>query len=186
MPARRKTLEDLVADRSFLARRHADRLLEAPLARADLQALQASYRGERDEDVRTAIATAFERSVQKSSNERRKLSSSEFFYAGLGPGMIDADDLGFRRRREDSIDWAGFDRLSRRWKWWNGRHGTWWRVKHRCMHNHDALKLYRLLSGTTTRRVDVADDELRAHLIELDQLIVEREPIPDPPGWDRL
>ena len=70
MPARRKTLEELVASRSFLARRHGDRLLEAPpLKRADLRTLQEAYRAAELDRVRQAIARAFE-AAQKASPTR--------------------------------------------------------------------------------------------------------------------
>jgi hypothetical protein len=64
MPTPKKTLEELVADRSFLGRRHADRLLEAPLKQPDLRRLQQSYATETDEGVRAALALAFERAVR--------------------------------------------------------------------------------------------------------------------------
>ena len=61
----RKTLEELVADRSFVARRHQERLLEPPLERADLRKLQLRYK------AATAkcreIAVDFERTVKSDS-----------------------------------------------------------------------------------------------------------------------
>jgi len=64
MAAPKKKLIELVRDRTFLARRHADRLLEEPLERADLRALQEACRAADDAGARQAIAMAFERAVQ--------------------------------------------------------------------------------------------------------------------------
>jgi hypothetical protein len=64
MAPRRKTLDELVRERTFLSRRHADRLLEAPLPRADLSALQESFAAARRDEAKEGIALAFERAVR--------------------------------------------------------------------------------------------------------------------------
>src|SRR5919201_3144407 len=65
MPARRKTLADLVRDGSFLARRHADLLVTGALV-ADpvLASLQERYRAERSELERRQLALWFEKAVR--------------------------------------------------------------------------------------------------------------------------
>lgn len=81
MPARRKTLAELVAHRSFRARRHADRLLEPPLRRHDLRALQAAYAANSDYGVREAIARAFERASLAPAPEPPRNHDGPFFDA---------------------------------------------------------------------------------------------------------
>jgi AraC-like DNA-binding protein len=65
VPAHRKTLLELVADQTFLARRHADRLLDAPLERADLRELQGRYYAAGGDVERRAIARRFEDAVRR-------------------------------------------------------------------------------------------------------------------------
>src|SRR5437868_2500077 len=66
MPAHRKTLNDLVHDRSFLARRHSPLLLEAPpVADPDLANLQELYQAERSELERRALALQFEKALRE-------------------------------------------------------------------------------------------------------------------------
>ena len=69
----RKLLTALVRDRTFLARRHGDRLLEAPIERSDLRCLQNAYRNADNDGVRQAIAVAFERAVQTGAPDPRVL-----------------------------------------------------------------------------------------------------------------
>jgi AraC-like DNA-binding protein len=65
MPARRKTLADLVRDGSFLARRHADLLVTGALVADPLLAdLQQRYRAERSELERRQLALWFEKAVR--------------------------------------------------------------------------------------------------------------------------
>ena len=65
MPAAKKTLRQLVAERTFLARRHADRILDEPLDdRPDLLALQGAYQAAADDAARQSIAVSFERTVR--------------------------------------------------------------------------------------------------------------------------
>jgi hypothetical protein len=180
MAARRKTLEQLVlVDRSFLARRHADRLLEAPLERADLRALQESYRNESDVDVRKAIAFAFERAVHKSA--RHELPFGAIMYSMAGPDPGNAAELGLRGK-DGTIDGPAFEKLQRRWKWWAGRYGLLWRFKHGGQGHDDNVALHRRLSGDRrNKRADVAAQWLDSHREQVDELIASREPIPDPP-----
>jgi hypothetical protein len=65
MPARKKTLEDFVRDRSFLARRHRQLLASAPpLTDPALRALQDKYNAEQDSLAQLEIARALERAVR--------------------------------------------------------------------------------------------------------------------------
>ena len=73
MPNPRKPLKALVRDRTFLAGRHGDRLLEAPIERSDLRCLQDAYRNADNDGVRQAIALAFERAVQTGAPDARVL-----------------------------------------------------------------------------------------------------------------
>jgi hypothetical protein len=116
----------------------------------------------------------------------RKLTTAEFWYAALGPGFGDwtgVDALGFRRP-DGSIDREGFDRLARRWAWWDARFGCYWRVKRRMAHNGDKLKLHRLLTGKRTLHLPTAELAMAELGEELVQRISEREPIPDPPEFE--
>src|SRR5437899_991922 len=63
MPAHRKTLRGL-ASGTFLARRHADRLLEPLLEPPDLATLQLAYAAATNDAARRAIARAFEAAVR--------------------------------------------------------------------------------------------------------------------------
>jgi hypothetical protein len=182
MAARRKTLEQLVRDRSFLARRHADRLLETPVQRADLRALQESYRNEGDIEVRKAIAFAFERAVHKSPSQELPFAAVMYSIAGPDAGDHDQlDKLGLRSR-DGTIDWSAYEKLQRRWKWWAGHYGPLWRFKHGGQGHADDVDLYRRLSGDRrNKRADVAHEWLDAHREQVDALIASREPIPDPP-----
>ena len=183
MPAKKKSLQELVADGSFLARRHADRLLEEPLKRKDLAALQETYAGESDKLVRAAIALAFERAVLHKTTATLPLTHAEWWYASVG--SIDADRMALRRRG-GKIEWAAYDKLERRWTHWDRRHGTFWRVRRGVVHNLDRLKLVWLLTGRRLKRVPDAEVILAGLGEELERLIAEREPIPDPPGWELL
>src|SRR2546427_4859864 len=84
MAAPRKKLTDLVDDRSFLARRHAERLLEEPLRRADLRQLQEAFRTAATDEARAAIARAFEAAVRSTPPEV-ELTADQSFYCDLGP-----------------------------------------------------------------------------------------------------
>jgi hypothetical protein len=65
MAARRKSLWLLVRDQTFLARRHAERLLEEPLLEdPGLRYLQLAYRRARGERRRREFALYFERAVR--------------------------------------------------------------------------------------------------------------------------
>jgi hypothetical protein len=63
----RKTLEALVADGSFLARRHGDLLAGEPLDDPVLAALQALYRQAGDDRQRRRVALQFEKVVRAAS-----------------------------------------------------------------------------------------------------------------------
>jgi len=104
----------------------------------------------------------------------------------MGPGLGDwtgPQALGFRRQ-DRTIDWEQFERLGRRWKWWDARYGLWFRLAHGCEHQLDLLKLHRLLTGRPTPFPDVARTTLDENRALVDQLIAEREPIRDPPGLE--
>jgi hypothetical protein len=60
----RKTLAGLVADRSFLARRHAALMAGPPVEDPTLAALQALYRQAGDDRQRRRVALQFERIVR--------------------------------------------------------------------------------------------------------------------------
>jgi hypothetical protein len=148
MAPRHKTLRDLVRDVTFPARRHSHLLVDDPLVGDPaLRTLQKQYRDEASKLERRAIALRFEKAVrirdplervhslladdelavvdvdelvQKAS---RRLSTAEFWYCSMGPGFGDWtgwDALGFRQP-DGTIDWDGFQRLERRWKWWDAR-----------------------------------------------------------------
>jgi hypothetical protein len=57
----RKSLEELIADRSFLARRHAELLAGAPVDDPTLAALQALWRQAGDDRQRRRVALQFEK-----------------------------------------------------------------------------------------------------------------------------
>ena len=64
MPRRKKTLADLVRDRTFLGRRHGPRLESEPLvADPGLRRLQRAYRAETSRLERRAIALEFQKIV---------------------------------------------------------------------------------------------------------------------------
>ena len=84
MAPRRKSLAELVADRSFLARRHADRLPGAPLLeREDLRALQQAYGAAGDDMAREAVLVALERAVRTEAPERSEPSRLDELRAKL-------------------------------------------------------------------------------------------------------
>jgi AraC-like DNA-binding protein len=65
MAPRKKTLDDLVRDRSWLARRHSHFLLTSPLvADPGLRSLQKRYRDEKSRLERHALALEFEKAVR--------------------------------------------------------------------------------------------------------------------------
>ena len=186
MPARRKSLPELVRDGTFLARRHADRLHE-PLGLPeppDLRALQAAYLAELDEASRRAIAFAFESAVRSGARmPKRQLTVAQRWYAGFG-AWTGLDALGFRRS-DGTIDWDGFERLERRWIYWDRRHGCWWRAKHTMLNAVDREKLVGVLTGRQVQLVNVAAAELAQLEDELAALVAARNP-PDPPGLELL
>jgi hypothetical protein len=211
MPTPRKRLSDLVRDETFLGRRHAQLLLDEPLVRdPGLRLLQERYRAEPSELERRRLALQFERAVRDLLERERalqeevgdetllarigeaivrsKLSVTEFWYAALGPGfgnVTGARALGFRRR-DGSVDWAGFGRLERRWRWWDSRYGTFWRYRRGMAHHGDTLKLVELLTGKRPRRVDVAAATLAELHDQAAELVAGREPLRDPPGFELL
>jgi hypothetical protein len=186
-----KTLLRHVQDRSWRADRHAD-LLDGPvLPWPTLAALQARYIRARTELERRAVALEFSQAIRRPLEEELELRARKlqtpagFLYAGIGPDAGDVDLLGFRRRG-GSVDWAAFDRLVRRWTWWNRRHGTYWRARQHVLHNLDAIKLHKILTGERTRLVNDARRTVAEHAERVAQLIAERQPIPDPPGFELL
>jgi hypothetical protein len=81
-----------------------------------------------------------------------------------------------------TFDQTAFAKLSRRWKWWAGRHGILWRFKNGVEGAGDQVNLYARLSGDRrNRRADIAEAWLETHRHQVDELIASREPIPDPP-----
>lgn len=191
MPARRKTLTELARDGTFLARRHASRLHETlDLPRPDLRALQATYLAAPDDAARRAIAFAFEAAVRSgSAAPKRALTIGERWYAAIGPGagaVTGLDELGMRRR-DGTVDWQAFERLERRWIYWNRRHGCYWRAKQMMLNNGDKLKLARMLTGRRRLTVPAAEAALsQLGEDELARAVAAREPIPDPPGIELL
>jgi hypothetical protein len=188
MPASKKTLAEFVAGRTFLARRHSELLDSDPLLpKGPLRKLQLAYRAEESELERTQIAREFEHAVH--SFEPAELSDAQFFYAGMGPAIdfngIDATALGLRGAR-GKIDWDGLARLQRRWTWWDGRHGMYWRASHGIPHNIDKLKLVHRLTGRRLQNVETAGAELEARAKALDLLLRAHGPTSDPPGWELL
>jgi hypothetical protein len=166
VPARKKTLADFVADRSFLARRHANLLDEDGLVGdGELRALQEAYQRERDGLERQKLARRFQHTVRQGSS-RPPFPLAAAVYS-LGP--------------PDATDSAG-EALERRFAWWLPRYGALWRWKHGVAGHNDFVVLYRRLSGDRrNRRSDVAREWLDAHGEEVDELIASSEPIPPPP-----
>jgi hypothetical protein len=179
-----KSLSAHCVDRTFRPSRHGHLLATEPLS-PGLADFSARYRAAVSDRERQAVALELRDAIDAGQGQR-ELSAAEFFYAGLGPGLADWDDLGFRQAN-GSIDWAGYHKLERRWRHWNGRHGVWWRIRHNATHNSDAIRLYKLVTGgKTTKRVDEAELKLRDHQPLLDTLAAEHEPCPDPPGLELL
>lgn len=173
MPARKKSLAKLVADRTFLARRHADLLEHEGLVDdLELRTLQVAFRAESSELERQALARRFERLVRTVKRDEPTLQQA--FLASLGPSVALAGALPPGRL------W----RLEERWERWDARYGFAWRVQHDLMHNGDRIEAFRLLTGRRT-------PELNLHTIKkqmpdlAERARTELElPTPrDPPGW---
>lgn len=180
----RKTLRELVADRSFIARKHRDRLLEAPLERADLRALQARYFAAELDYERAAIAVEFERVARRSPPvDGRPATARELLYAAIGPGgILSYDELGVRRG-DGSIDWQAADALERRWQAWDRRHGTAWRYLRGHPNNVDLFRLGRRLGERRPRTVADAQTIIERRRGDVDTLLADATP-PDPPGLE--
>src|SRR5438128_640719 len=136
--AKQKTLGKLVADRTFLARRHAQLLAQSVLVEdPQLRALQASYRAEESHLERQALARRFEKLCRRV--DRVELTVRQGLLAGLGPSAV---------LHRDGIRLEELRQLEARWERWEQRgDGFCWRVAHRAMHNVDCQRAYRRLSG---------------------------------------
>jgi hypothetical protein len=181
MPARKKRLADFCADRTFLARRHAELLEEDDLVDdPELRALQEAYREERDGLERQKLARRFQQTV-RAGRRRRQLPFGAIMYSVAGPDPGNAAELGLRRQ-DGKIDGPAFEKLERRWRWWAARYGLLWRFKHGGQGHDDDVALHHRLSGDRkNERADVAAAWLDAHREQVEALVAAREPIPDPP-----
>ncbi len=183
MARAQKTLRELVADCSFLARRHADRLLEAPLERADLRKLQAAYFAAELDYERAAIAVEFQRAVRRPAPPAGPPTAMRgLLYAAIGPGILDYGELG-HRCGDGTIDWDAVDRLERRWQAWDRFHGTAWRYLRGHPLSVDVLRLARRL---TRRAHGFAEAEkiVERRRGDVDALLASRPSPPDPPGLE--
>jgi hypothetical protein len=91
--ARKKRLCELVADGTFLARRHGARLREAPLERPDLRALQEAYCLAESEEACAAIARAVEITVRATPEQTvSALSPAAALAAALGRDDPDSEE----------------------------------------------------------------------------------------------
>jgi hypothetical protein len=167
MPARRKTLHELVAHRTFLARRHGPRLREEPLERADLRALQEAYCLAESGEACEAIARAVEITLRATPKQSAgQLSVAAALAAALGPDGADPE-------------------LRVRWQAWDRAHGAVWRVKRGAASADDLIKLHRRVSGAARNRsVSAARAWLETHRVEVEQFLGGAEgDAPDPPLW---
>jgi hypothetical protein len=162
MAAHKKTLEQLVHDRTFLARRHAQLLETAPLVEdATLRTVQAGYRSESSGLERQALARRFEKATRNRSHER-ELTMTQQLHAAIGPGAGDAQ-------------------LETRWLAWDKRHGFSWRIQHDAAHAGDRELAYHRLTGQREhdhRRIN----ERMPDLLQRARHELKLKPAPDPPG----
>jgi hypothetical protein len=162
MAAHKKTLEEFVRDRTFLARRHADLLATAPLVGdATLRALQAGYRCEPSELERRELARRFEHATRNTVRER-ELTMAQHLHAAIGPS-------------------ASGTRLEKRWAAWDLRHGFSWRIAHDAAHQGDRLRAYQMLTGRWEPNLHRIAEEM-PDLIQRARDELQLRPAPDPPG----
>ena len=170
MPARRKTLDALIHDRTFLGRRHADLLDGPPVRDPVLRAIQASFQAEASDLRRRELALAFERAVREGPNG---LTMAQELLATCGmPLAAEVDDDG-----------TVVGGLFAAWERWDRRYGLRFRLFVGCANNSDRIEV--------ARRAGVAAAETRLEEIEerWTELVAKVYPrglrrVPAPPGWD--
>ena len=165
MPARKKTLVQLVRDRTFLARRHAKLLETAPLVddNPTLRTLQASYRAEPSDLKQQALARLFESACRKSVGIPG-LTMAQVLHASIGPSGPDAE-------------------LERRWNSWDRRHGFAWRLSHDACHQGDLQTAYRRLTGKGERNLGRINERM-PDILERARAELGLKAAPEPPGFE--
>jgi hypothetical protein len=169
--AEKKTLAQLVGDRTFLARRHGDLLELSPLVDdPDLRLLQIAYRAEESQLERQAAALRFEKLVR--AVERVELTLRQGLLGGLGPACV-----------LDGLPAEQLEQLEEKWERWERRgDGFNWRVLHGQMHNLDVQRAYRRLTGRRETNLVEIHNRFPDLAVDARMLLPRRRP-PNPPGW---
>jgi hypothetical protein len=134
VPTPRKSLEDLVADRTFLARRKRHReLLDGVLVRDPaLRAIQRSYQQETSSAEGYLLAQQFEKQV-RAGVQAPQLELTHLLRASIGPNLKDFVDLGWSQKKIDALDVE--------WQAWDILYGLAWRAQNELLCNPDRLAL---------------------------------------------